>query len=398
MIGIGINKFDTCVIYILCGGEEETMFLALKELKYNKKRFLMIAIIFILISWLVFILSGLGNGLSTLAASTFKNMNADYVVFEQGSKSSMSKSLLSNDLTMQLTEMPNVKAVSPMGTIMASAIKGNSTVNEDKVDIAIIGIDPGSFLEPKIIEGTELTSDNITQVIVNETMKDDEGFKLGDTFQLDGSTESLTIVGLVKDQTYNHVAAVFTPIAEWRKIAFAAPGSDKGVTEPVNAIMLQGSDIDSNTINEQMLGIDTVTRAAAVQGMPGYKEENGTITMMLAFLLAISAFVLGVFFYVFTMQKTNQFGIMKAIGAKNGFLGKAVVSQVFVLSLSSIIVGIILTYGTAAIMPKGMPFMLDPKLVMTYSIVLLVISLLSSLVSVRTISKIDPLQALGRVE
>lgn len=374
------------------------MFLALKELKHNKKRFLMIAIIFVLISWLVFILSGLGNGLSTLAASTFKNMKADYVVFEQGAKASMGKSLLSNELTMQLKEMPNVNAASPMGTIMASAIKGDSTVNEDKVDIAIIGIDPGSFLEPKIIEGTGLTSDNMTQVIVNETMKEDEGFKLGDTFQLDGSTESLTIVGFVKDQTYNHVAAVFTPIAEWRKIAFAAPGSDKGVTEPVNAIMLQGNDIDSDAINGQLSGTDTVTRAAAVQGMPGYKEENGTIMMMLAFLLAISAFVLGVFFYVFTMQKTNQFGIMKAIGAKNGFLGKAVVSQVFVLSLSSIIVGIILTYGTAAIMPKGMPFMLDTKLVVTYSIVLLVISLLSSLVSVRTISKIDPLKALGRVE
>ncbi|MEC0168389.1 FtsX-like permease family protein [compost metagenome] len=374
------------------------MFLALKELKHNKKRFLMIAIIFVLISWLVFILSGLGNGLSTLAASTFKNMRADYVVFEQGSKASMSKSLLSNELTAKLTEMPNVRAVSPMGTIMASAIKGNNAGNEDKADIAIIGIDPGSFLEPKIIEGTGLTSDNMTQVIVNETMKDDEGFKLGDTFQLDGSMESLTIVGFVKDQTYNHVAAVFTPIAEWRKIAFAAPGSDKGVKEPVNAIMLQGSDIDSNAINEQLPGTDTVTRAAAVQGMPGYKEENGTIMMMLAFLLAISAFVLGVFFYVFTMQKTNQFGIMKAIGAKNGFLGKAVVSQVFVLSLSSIIAGIILTYGTAAIMPKGMPFMLEPKLVFTYSIVLLVISLLSSLVSVRTISKIDPLKALGRVE
>ncbi|MEJ9164722.1 ABC transporter permease, partial [Paenibacillus graminis] len=195
------------------------MFLALKELKHNKKRFLMIAIIFVLISWLVFILSGLGNGLSTLAASTFKNMRADYVVFEQGSKASMSKSLLSNELTAKLTEMPNVRAVSPMGTIMASAIKGNNAGNEDKADIAIIGIDPGSFLEPKIIEGTGLTSDNMTQVIVNETMKDDEGFKLGDTFQLDGSMESLTIVGFVKDQTYNHVAAVFTPIAEWRKIA-----------------------------------------------------------------------------------------------------------------------------------------------------------------------------------
>ncbi|WP_433618093.1 ABC transporter permease [Paenibacillus cellulositrophicus] len=373
------------------------MFLALKELRHSKTRFLMIAIIFVLISWLVFILSGLGNGLSTLAASTFKTMRADYVVFEQGSKASMSKSLLSNDLSAKLAEMPNVSAVSPMGTIMASAIKGSSKLNEDKVDIAIVGINPGSFLEPAIIEGTGLASDQMTKVIVNETMKD-EGFKLGDTFQLDGSTESLTIVGFVKNQTYNHVAAVFTPIEEWRKLAFAAPGSDKGVKDPVNAMMLQGKDIDRNTINVQLSGTDTVTRAAAVQGMPGYKEENGTIMMMLAFLLAISAFIIGVFFYVFTMQKSNQFGIMKAIGAKNGFLGKAVVSQVFVLSLSSIIVGILLTYGTAAIMPKSMPFMLDTKLVLTYSIVLLVISLLSSLVSVRTISKIDPLKALGRVE
>ncbi|GFN32959.1 ABC transporter permease [Paenibacillus xylaniclasticus] len=372
------------------------MFLALKELKHSKTRFLMIAIIFVLIAWLVFILSGLGNGLSTLAASTFKNMKADYVVFQQGSKASMSKSLLSNELTAKVAEMPNVKAASPMGVSMASAIKGNSTSNEDKVDIAIIGIVPGSFLEPKTVEGEGLTADNITSVIVNDTLKD-EGFKLGDTFQLDGSPESLTIVGFVKDQTYNHVASVFTPIKEWQKMAFAAPGSDKGVADPVNAIMLQGS-INPQDIDAQLSDTDTVTRAAAVQGMPGYKEENGTILMMLAFLLAISAFVLGVFFYVLTLQKSNQFGIMKAIGAKNSFLYKAVVSQVFVISLASIIVGVILTYGTAAIMPEGMPFALDVTLVVAYSIGLLVISLLSSLASVRMISKIDPLKALGRVE
>jgi putative ABC transport system permease protein len=45
-----------------------------------------------------------------------------------------------------------------------------------------------------------------------------------------------------------------------------------------------------------------------------------------------------------------------------------------------------------------MPFILDPKLVIAYSIALLVIALLSSLVSVRMILKIDPLKALGRVE
>lgn len=89
---------------------------------------------------------------------------------------------------------------------------------------------------------------------------------------------------------------------------------------------------------------------------------------------------------------------MKAIGASNRFLSKAIVSQVFILSLTSIVVGILLTYATAAIMPKGMPFKLETSLVVTYSIILLVIAMLSSMVSVRKITKIDPLKALGRVE
>lgn len=373
------------------------MFLAMKELMHSKMRFLMIIIIFVLLAWLVFILSGLGNGLSTLAASTFKTMKADYVIFEEGSQSSMSKSLLSEQLSAEAAQLPNVSAAAPMGSSMATALKGQSAKNEDKLDVAIIGINPGSFLEPSVVEGQGLSAENPKGVIVNTTMKD-EGYGVGDTFQLDGTTESLTIIGFVENQTYNHVASVFTPMAEWRKIAFAAPGSDKGIAGPVNAIMLQGKDIDPGVVNSKLANVDTVTRSAAVQGMPGYKEENGTILMMLAFLLAIAAFVLGVFFYVMTMQKTNQFGIMKAIGASNGFLSKAIVSQVFVLSLISIVVGVVLTYGTAAIMPKGMPFKLETTLVVTYSVILLVIAMLSSLVSVRKITKIDPLKALGRAE
>ncbi|AIQ47749.1 cell division protein FtsX [Paenibacillus sp. FSL R7-0273] len=373
------------------------MFLAVKELMHSKMRFLMIVIIFVLLAWLVFILSGLGNGLSTLAASTFKTMKADYVIFEEGSQSSMSKSLLSDQMIEEAKLLPNVIAAAPMGSTMATALKEQRAKNEDKLDIALIGINPGSFLEPAVVEGESLSSNNPTGVIVNSTMKE-EGYAIGDTFQLDGTTQSLTIIGFVENQTYNHVASVFTPMAEWRKIAFAAPGSDKGITGPVNAIMLQGKDIDPDVMDSRLTGTDTVTRSGAVQGMPGYKEENGTIFMMLAFLLAIAAFVLGVFFYVITMQKTNQFGIMKAIGASNKFLSKAIVSQVFVLSLISIVVGILLTYGTAAIMPKGMPFKLETNLVVTYSIILLVISILSSMVSVRKITKIDPLKALGRVE
>lgn len=68
------------------------------------------------------------------------------------------------------------------------------------------------------------------------------------------------------------------------------------------------------------------------------------------------------------------------------------------LSLISIVIGVALTYGTASIMPKAMPFKLETSLVVEYSVLLLVIAVLSSMVSVRKITKIDPLKALGRAE
>lgn len=374
------------------------MFLALKELKHGKLRFLMIGTILVLISWLVFILSGLGNGLSTLSAASLKGMDTDYVVYEKGSSNALSKSLLPENLTVRIEEEnSDVKAAAPIGASMGSVVKDGEDLDGDKEDVAILGIEPGTFLEPKVIEGSSLSSDEPMKVIANDTLKD-AGYKIGDVLQLDGSTEKMEIAGFVEDQTYNHVTAIYVTMDKWRDYTFAAPGSDNGIENPVNGIALQGENIDAEKLDSQIDGIQTATKKQAINGMPGYTAENGTITMMLVFLLAISAFVIAVFFYVLTLQKSNQFGIMKAIGASNGFLAKAIVSQVFTLSLISILVGIALSYGTAAILPEAMPFNLDTVLVITYGVVLLVISVLSSLLSVRKITKIDPLTAIGRVE
>lgn len=372
------------------------MFLALKELAHGKLRFFMITTIIVLISWLVFLLSGLGNGLAALTAGAFQNMQAEYVVYEEGSRASMNRSVLSEEMVAQIEEQPNVIAATPMGSALRNVSKVESIAVE-KVDVALLGIQPGSFLEPNLIEGKSLDANEPLHVIANNTLKDD-GFNIGDLLKVEGSTETMQIVGFVENQTYNHIPAIFVTIEKWRTIHFAAPGSDRGIEAPVNAIMLQGEFIDPEQLNSLFSNTQTVTKAEAISGIPGYTEQNGTIMLMLAFLLIISAFVLAVFFYVLTLQKTNQFGIMKAMGASNSFLGKAIVSQVFILSILSIIIGILLTLGTALVLPDGMPFDLDPILVITYAIVLLVISVLSSLLSVRKITKIDPLKAIGRVE
>lgn len=373
------------------------MFLALREFKHAKLRFIMIGMILVLISWLVFILAGLGNGLSALSAATFKNMDADYVVFEDGSRHSMLRSVISEDLTEDLKIQDHVNDAAPMGSQTAVVLRENATSDDGKIDVSLLGINPGTFLEPGVIEGNPLAEGQDQGVIVNDVLKN-QGIELGDNLEIEGTDEVIEVIGFVENESFNHLPAVFMTMESWRDIQFAAPGSDMGINNPVHAIMLQGENIIPENISESVEGIEIATKQEAINGIPGYTAENGTIMMMLGFLLAISAFVITVFFYVMTLQKTHQFGILKAIGASDGFLGRAVVSQVFLLAFVSIGIGILLTYGTAMIFPEEMPFALDPNLVVSYAIVLLAVSVLSSLLSIRKITKIDPLQAIGRIE
>lgn len=373
------------------------MFLATRELKHSKLRFAMIGMILVLISWLVFILSGLGNGLSSLSAATFQNMKAEYVVFEEGSRHSMGRSVISEQLVQDLKADSQVEDAAGMGSHIAVVIKEGKTDDSEKIDVSILGIEPGSFLEPSIIEGNALTDGESFEVTVNSTLKD-KGIEIGDTLDIEGASQSIKVIGFVEGESFNHLPSIFINLDDWRSLHFAAPGSDMGIEKPVNAIMLQGDSIEPDKLGQSIEGIEIATKKEAINGLPGYTAENGTIMMMLGFLLVISAFVIGVFFYVLTLQKVNQFGVMKAIGASNLFLTKAIVSQITLLATISIGIGIVLTYGTAAVFPAGMPFALDPMLVFSYAIVLLVVSILSSLISVRKITKIDPLQALGRVE
>lgn len=373
------------------------MFLAIKEMKHSKTRFAMIGAIIMLIAWLVFILSGLGNGLSTLAAATMKNIDGDLFIYEEGSEAAMMKTKVAGTIADDVEGRYGVDNAAKFG--QSTIIVQNEVVSDskEKNDVTFAGIEPGKFIEPEVIEGEQMDADKPFGVVIDDSLRD-KGYELGDTIVVTSSDLKLEVVGITKGETFNHLPTVFGNLETWQSYAFAAPGSDNGLEKPVTMIALQGDSIDGEQINQNYEGVETFTKSEAVMGMPGYKEESATIYMMLAFLFVISAVIIAVFFYVFILQKTQQFGVMKAIGASDRFIKKSIISQVFVLSLVSIIAGIGLTYLTALVFPEGMPFSLDFQMVLIYAVVLLIVSVLGSVISARQVTKIDPLTAIGRVE
>ena len=373
------------------------MFLAIKEMKHAKTRFIMIGAIIMMISWLVFILSGLGNGLSSLAAATMKNIDGDLFIYEEGSEGSIMKTKVTGTIAEDIEGQFGVDTATRFG--QSTIIVHNPEVSDSKVneDVAFLGIDPGKFIEPKVIEGAQLSKDDLYGVLIDESLAK-KGYDIGDTIEVKSSELSLQVVGITKGETFNHLPTIFANVGTWQIYAFAAPGSNNDLESPVSMIALQGKNIDADAINNNYDLIETVSKSDAVMGMPGYKEESSTIYMMLAFLFVISAVIIAVFFYVFILQKTQQFGVMKAIGASDRFIKNSIIAQVFVLSLISIIAGIVLTYLTALALPEAMPFNLDFMTVIIYAVILLVVSVLGSVISARQVTKIDPLTAIGRVE
>jgi len=373
------------------------MFLAIKEMRHSKTRFIMIGAIIMLIAWLVFILSGLGNGLASLAASTMKNIDGDLFIYEEGSEASIMKTKVSGAIADDIEGKYGVTEAAKFGQSTIIVKKEESKDVKEKNDVAFIGIEPGKFIEPTVVKGNQLDSTDKLGVLIDESLQK-KGYEIGDTIIVTSSQLELEVIGITKGETFNHLPTIFVNIDTWQSYAFAAPGSDNGLEDPVSMIALQGSSIESEKIEENYDLIETFSKSEAVMGMPGYKEESATIYMMLAFLFAISAVIIAVFFYVFILQKTQQFGVMKAIGASDRFIKNSIISQVFLLSLVSIIAGIALTYLTALVFPEGMPFNLDFKMVLIYGAILLIVSVLGSIISTRQVTKIDPLTAIGRVE
>ncbi|MET3195974.1 ABC transporter permease [Bacillus sp. OAE603] len=360
------------------------MFLALREFKHAKFRFLLISCIMILISLLVLFVTGLAKGLSFDNASSIESMKANYIVLQKDSDKRLSHSTLNNENLNEVQQYISEKNATPLGIQMTTIMKDGES---KKIDASFFAIDTREFLQPKVIEGRMINNDTKSEVVVDASLKDD-GIRLGDKIIDQISGKEFQVVGFTENQSFSHTPVIHLNFNEWSMIFSANQG--------FNAISLNTKSDHVKNLEEKIAGIEVIQKDEALKGIPGYKEEQGSLYMMIIFLFIIGAFVLAVFFYVITIQKINQFGVLKAIGSKTSYLAKNIVSQVLVLTVASLILSSLLTYGLSKILPNSMPFVYNLQLVLGCSLLFLVVALIGSLLSLYRITKIDAVEAIGR--
>ena len=337
--------------------------------------------------FMVLFLSGLVNGLGRAIIASIDQIDAPYYLVSDSSENLITVSNLSPDTLQQLQEMTDAK-LAPLNIQRMYLSKSDS---EEKMDIHYFAIEAGSFLEPNVQEGTSLADATCENPIILDDDYKADGTSLGDIVKDSTTGMEFQVVGFSKDQMYGHTSVGFITKESYTVLRTAI---NPNYEPMIHSIVIQGNDIEKIDIKGTMVAGKT----DIINQLPGYTAEKTTITMVIWMLVVISAAVIGVFYYILTIQKEKQFGIMKAMGVTMREIGGLICSQVMIVVCFGAIVANLLAFGMAAFLPQAMPFYLTVSNACIVTVAFIAISLISSLLSIRKVAKVDPMKSIGGAE
>ncbi|OKK22550.1 ABC transporter substrate-binding protein [Streptomyces sp. CB00455] len=358
------------------------MFVAWRDLRFAKGRFALMGSVVLLITLLVGLLSGLTSGLARENTSAVTGLPATHLAFAAPAgdqEVSFTGSQVPERAWQAWRSQPGVTAAEPLGIRTAHAASGERTAA-----VSAFGVEPSGGLGPR---GGDLAPG---KAVLTEKAAEELG-GLGPGARLRIGTLELTVSAVSGTAAYSHTPVVWMDLGDWQRTG--GPGTSPETLATVVAVRGDGMDLAAA---DRAAGTETRTLDEALGAIGSYQAENGSLQLMRGFLFAISALVIGAFFTVWTIQRSGDIAVLKALGASTPYLLKDALGQAVVMLAAGTGLGSALAAGFGVLIGGGnVPFVLDAATVLLPAAVMIVLGVLGAALSIRRITAVDPLTALG---
>ncbi len=368
--------------------------LGLTEIRRRKLQFSLIGLIVTLITYLVLMVNGLGIGLSELSGRALKNWNADAIAYSDTSNISVIRSELGQDTVDRITSLPGVTASTPLGYYGVNIRKPDGTISAKAKSAALVGFDLGSIGEPKIISGRNLEPGEQDALLADKTFLNATDLNVGDTVILAYKLTSSTfrIVGEIDQGAFFFQPTVYVLRSTWQGMKYGGQGGEQPVA---SIVLLKGHNLPSLDPN----GVTIVSKDTAFRNIEGVSAQQSTVDALMFFGYLIGALIIGVFFYVLTLQKVPQIGVLKAVGATSFFVVRQILVQVLTLAVAGVIIAIPLAWLTNRGLQQlaaQVPIAFTTNAFIITSVAMIVTALVGAIFSARQAIRVDPIIALGQ--
>lgn len=325
------------------------MFLAIRDILHARGRFALIAAVVGLITLLVVMLTGLTGGLGKQNTSALEALDPQAVVLNDDT-------FTASRITASDLDEWGPGAV-PLGTAQTTLTDGPETTA-----VAVLGLPAGSE-----IPGGGVVPDE--GILVPDEMAVSPSVTLGGV--------DVPVAGTAATEYYSHSPVVWASTDTWAASAHVAPGT-------LGTALLLDHEADG-----------ALTLRESFSALPAYQSEQGSLQMMQGFLYAISALVTISFLTVWTIQRTRDLAVLRALGASPRYLLKDCLGQAFIVLVIGAGAGALAGWGLGVLASQAVPFLIEPSTVALPAVGITFLGLLGALVATRRVTKINPLSALG---
>nr|WP_223160458.1 MULTISPECIES: ABC transporter permease [unclassified Leucobacter] len=370
------------------------VFVAWRDLRFARGRFFLIGTVVALITLLVGFLSGLTGGLASQNISAVLQLPGERVVLQNPGDGApdYATSSISNEAGEAWIAADGIETVLPLGIAQARAenTSGSATAAEGTVGVALFGMAEASEKDGTTGSVFDLTPAKTGEVGLSQGAADELGAQVGDTLTIIGS--EFTVAKIGPEAWYSHTPVVAMDHGDW-----AMSNAKLGGTGAPTALLVSGA--DGSAPDWDGIAADTGTTVKtpimSLAALSTFKSEIGSLGLMIAMLFGISALVVGAFFSVWTMQRAGDVAVLKALGASNSSLIKDALGQALVVLIAGIGIGILAVTGLGLLAGQALPFLLSPLTTVLPALIMAVLGLAGAAFALRTVTKADPLVALG---
>ena len=328
--------------------------LFLKDMRYRQARVVLTALgITVLIS-LILLLGGIMNGMRIQARQYVESTGADLWISAEGSGGAfIGFSLIVEEYMAFLNAGQGLVPNSASPLVFAQA---RPTIRGKSSKAIVVGYILGQLGGPKrAIEGRMFTPSNFAdyrpedpvpyEVVIDEKM----GLEIGEQITL--GNEKVRVVGKTRSLMFVlDTPLLFMDVRIAQKILL-------GNTPHVNMMVAKvNENFPVPEVSSQYDAFETIETRTLNQTVGNiieyYVDEPMKAVQFLRVMLWLAAGILvGMITYVTMLEKTQEIGVLKAIGASNGYVMALLLKQVALMSIVGVMLGLILSYVFAAAAP-----------------------------------------------
>lgn len=374
--------------------------LAQRDITHSLGKFLTTAVGVGMLLGVVLIMIGVYRGLVDDANILLKDTHADLWIVQKDTLGPFAESSrIHEDIKHQMRAFDGVKDISAITFQSMQLYRNNQAIR-----VFAMGYDVGSFYMPHLlIEGRTIIANHFEMIVDKKT-----GFKLHENILI--GRDLFKVVGITKDSVSSSGdLMVYFSLPDAQKLQFLssneqirndrARGNKETSTTTVNALIAtlhQG--VDASKLAHEIerwkhVKVFTQEEQSTILTKNLIERSAKQIGMFTVILLLVASVIISLIIYTMTIGKIKEIAILKLIGASNAVIVKMIVQQSVLLGILAFLAANIFSHILVDLFPKRTILISADALMLL--LIVIIVSILGSLVGVRSALKIDPASAIG---